>query len=59
MYHAAGKAADSIKTWHGFILPLEHIAVIMVLLCVISPRLWVSTTVIKDTHTLTVKQSEH
>jgi len=43
-------AADSIRTWDSFILPSEHKAVIMVLLCVISPQLWERTTVIKDRH---------
>lgn len=51
MCHAAGKTENSILTWHSLISPSDHIAVKMVLFCVISPRLWESATVIKDTHT--------
>lgn len=51
MYHAAGKTENSIFiTRHSLISPSDHIAVKMVLFCVISPRLWENATVIKDTH---------
>lgn len=51
MYPTICEAADSIKTQHSVILPSEHKAVIMVLFCVISPRLWENTIVIRETHT--------
>ena len=49
MYPAACKEAEALK--HICVLPSEHKAVIMVLFCVISPRLWENFTAVKDTHT--------